>query len=105
MDLHLELRTRIMPGPNDTFTLHAPLYGLPRPQDLCLARDASMQGTRDAIDARTDVLWLEALALGALRNATLPINQLPNELFVEILLMTCSNPNPQGLQYPEHGEP
>lgn len=51
----------------------------------------STKTAQDNIDSRVAALRLEILALQALRNATLPIHRLPNELLVEVFLMVCSN--------------
>ena len=69
--------------------LHGPLYGLPvpDPQDSTLGHFGSPGDLRHAIDIRRSLLQQDLRYLAALRNATLPINQLPNEIFVEILVL------------------
>ncbi|KAI0710750.1 hypothetical protein C8Q76DRAFT_72069 [Earliella scabrosa] len=69
----------------DSDTDHWPLYGLPLPQGF-LADELEIVA-RDALAARHAIAEREMLALRAMRNATLPINRLPNEIFVEIIHM------------------
>ncbi|KAI0710758.1 hypothetical protein C8Q76DRAFT_738643 [Earliella scabrosa] len=60
---------------------------------------SSPQSARMAIDARKAELESEIIALNALRNATLSVNQLPNEIFVEIILLADYEDYSVGLNY------
>ncbi|KAI0738197.1 hypothetical protein C8Q80DRAFT_1207398 [Daedaleopsis nitida] len=64
-----------------------PLYGLPIPPFFPPDQLLPTKTTQDNIDTRLAALRLEILALNALRNATLPIHRLPNEILIEVFLM------------------
>ncbi|KAI0710760.1 hypothetical protein C8Q76DRAFT_810782, partial [Earliella scabrosa] len=70
---------------------HWPLYGLSIARDFPTDQFEPTQSTRAAIAARRTALQYELLALGALHNATLPMNLLPNEILIEILSVIQSD--------------
>ncbi|KAI0738213.1 hypothetical protein C8Q80DRAFT_264049 [Daedaleopsis nitida] len=90
----------------DDPTLYGPLYGLPDPHHPSFEGLASPQEIRHAKDTKRNLLEQQIRSLGALRNATLLINQFPNEIFVEILLMARLDDFEQvGLHYNQDGVP
>lgn len=76
--------------------LAGPLYGLP-PLEKPLAPQSSISSTRTAVDAAVSTLNKELSKLYAIRNDTLPINHLPNEILVEILVLCTMPPHARQL--------